>query len=85
MCINYLLLLLMSDLFNPNCSGYAQDNLGVKKVSALLKNPAKCPITCFSAKKNNTPNFQNQRFINPFPHCTFDVAHLTAELQISPP
>jgi hypothetical protein len=22
---------------------------------------------------------------NPFPHCTFDVAHLTAELQISPP
>jgi hypothetical protein len=23
--------------------------------------------------------------INPFPHCTFDVAHLTAELQISPP
>ncbi len=23
--------------------------------------------------------------VNPFPHCTFDVAHLTAELQISPP
>jgi hypothetical protein len=23
--------------------------------------------------------------IYPFPHCTFDVAHLTAELQISPP
>jgi hypothetical protein len=23
--------------------------------------------------------------LNPFPHCTFDVAHLTAELQISPP
>ncbi len=25
------------------------------------------------------------QLINPFPHCTFDVAHLTAELQISPP
>ncbi len=22
---------------------------------------------------------------NPFPHCTFDVAHLIAELHISPP
>ncbi len=25
---------------------YAQDNLGVKKVSAPLKNPQKCPIIC---------------------------------------
>ncbi len=30
---------------------------------------------------SNTP----QDFVNPFPHCTFDVAHLSAELQISPP
>ncbi len=29
---------------------YAQDNLGVKKVSAPSKNPAKCPIICFASK-----------------------------------
>jgi hypothetical protein len=29
----------------------AQDNLGVKKVSAPSKNPAKCPITCFAPDK----------------------------------
>jgi hypothetical protein len=35
--------------FNP-CR-YAQDNLGVKKVSAPSKNPAKCPIICFAREK----------------------------------
>jgi hypothetical protein len=59
MCRNFLLLLTMSDLFNPNCSGYAQDNLGVKKVSALLKNPAKCPITCFYKLPRNQVCLEN--------------------------
>jgi hypothetical protein len=27
---------------------YAQDNLGVKKVSAPSKNPSNCPITSFA-------------------------------------
>jgi hypothetical protein len=44
-------------------TGYAQDNLGVKKVSALLKNPQKCPIMCFAHTKN-LPHFQNQWYIN---------------------
>jgi hypothetical protein len=30
---------------------YAQDNLGVKKVSAPSKNPKKCPIICFAHEK----------------------------------
>jgi hypothetical protein len=30
---------------------YTQDNLGVKKVSAPLKNPKKCPIICFAPDK----------------------------------
>jgi hypothetical protein len=30
---------------------YAQDNLGVKKVAAPSKNPAKCPIICFAQEK----------------------------------
>jgi hypothetical protein len=30
---------------------YAQDNLGVKKVSAPSKNPKKCPILCFAPEK----------------------------------
>ncbi len=41
---------------------YAQDNLGVKEVSAHSKNPLKCPIICFALKKN-LPQFQNQRYI----------------------
>jgi hypothetical protein len=45
------------------CS-YAQDNLGVKKVSAPSKKPAKCPIICFAREKKNIPDFQNQRYIN---------------------
>ncbi len=44
-------------------TGCAQDNLGVKKVSALLKNPPKCPIMCFAHKKN-LPHFQNQWYMN---------------------
>jgi hypothetical protein len=30
---------------------YTQDNLGVKNVSAPLKNPKKCPIICFAPDK----------------------------------
>jgi hypothetical protein len=30
---------------------YAQDNLGVKKVSAPSKKPSKCPIICFAGEK----------------------------------
>ncbi len=30
---------------------YAQDNLGVKKVSAPSKIPQKCPIVCFAPEK----------------------------------
>ncbi len=29
--------------------------------------------------------YRYRPYFNPFPHCTFDVAHLTAELQIGPP
>ncbi len=43
---------------------YAQDNLGVKKVSTPLKNPRKCSIICFAREKNNLPQFQNQQYIN---------------------
>jgi hypothetical protein len=40
------------DLFDPKIAlRCAQDNLGVKKVSAPLKNPAKCPIICFACEK----------------------------------
>jgi hypothetical protein len=43
---------------------YAQENSGVKKVSAPSRNPSKCPITCFAPdKKNNLQDFQNQRYI----------------------
>jgi hypothetical protein len=46
---------------------YAQDNLGVKKVSASSKNPAKCPMICFAReKKNCIPDFQYQRYINSY-------------------
>jgi hypothetical protein len=38
------------DLFDPKIV-LRYDNLGVKKVSAPLKNPAKCPITCFACEK----------------------------------
>ncbi len=38
---------------------YAQDNLGVKKVSAPSKNHAKCPIICFyPAKKKISRTFK---------------------------
>jgi hypothetical protein len=30
-----------------------RDNLGVKKVSAPLKNQSKCPTMCFARKKKN--------------------------------
>ncbi len=33
---------------------YAQDNLGVKKVSTPLKNPRKCSIICFAREKKIT-------------------------------
>jgi hypothetical protein len=40
------------DFFDPKIAlRYTQDNLGVKKVSAPLKNPSKCPIICPPAKK----------------------------------
>jgi hypothetical protein len=40
------------DFFDPKIAlCCAQDNLGVKKVSAPLKNPAKCPIICFAHEK----------------------------------
>jgi hypothetical protein len=32
---------------------YAQDNLGVKKVSVPSKNPSKCHIICFARKKKS--------------------------------
>jgi hypothetical protein len=39
-----------------------KNNLGVRKVSTLSKNPSKKPITCFAHEKpNNLPHFQNQR------------------------
>jgi hypothetical protein len=44
---------------------YTLDNffLGVKKVSALSKNPKKCSIICFAPdQKNNIQDFQNQRY-----------------------
>ncbi len=34
-------------------NGYAQDNLGVKKVSAPSKNPKKGHIICFAPEKKN--------------------------------
>jgi hypothetical protein len=47
---------------------FTLDNLGVKKVSALLKNPKKCSIKCFAPdqKKNNIQDFQNQRYVDIF-------------------
>jgi hypothetical protein len=37
------------DLFDPNIAlCYAQDNLGVKKVSAPSKNPLNCTIMSFA-------------------------------------
>jgi hypothetical protein len=40
------------DVFYPQTAlHYAQDNLGVKKVSAPSKNSAKCPIICFAREK----------------------------------
>jgi hypothetical protein len=37
------------DLFDPKIAlRYAQDNLGVKKVSAPSKNPSNCPIISFA-------------------------------------
>jgi hypothetical protein len=37
------------------------------KVKAPSKNPKKCPIICFAPdKKNNIPDFQNQRYIGIF-------------------
>jgi hypothetical protein len=40
------------DLFDPKITiCYTQENLGVKKVSAPSKNPAKCPIICFACEK----------------------------------
>ncbi len=37
------------DLFDSKIAlRYAQDNLGVKKVSAPLKNPLNCPIMSFA-------------------------------------
>jgi hypothetical protein len=40
------------DLFDPKIAlRYAQDNLGVKKVSAPSKNPTKCPIMFYPRKK----------------------------------
>jgi hypothetical protein len=52
---------------------YTQDNLGVKKVSAPSKNPAKMPHYMFCPrKKNHIPDFQNQRCINSY--CRFVYA-----------
>ncbi len=56
-------------LFWLSCLGslVAQDNLGVKKVSAPSKNPSNCPIMEFCPlKKNNLPHFPNQRYINSY-------------------
>ncbi len=43
---------------------YAQDNLGLIKVSIPLKNPPECPIIYFAHEKKNLPHFQKQRYIN---------------------
>jgi hypothetical protein len=48
---------------------YAQDNLGVKMVSAPSKHPEKCPSIFFAPDKKITKNnhdFQNQRYIGIF-------------------
>jgi hypothetical protein len=34
---------------------YGLDNVGVKKVSALSKNPSKCPIICFAREEKKSP------------------------------
>jgi hypothetical protein len=40
------------ELFDPKIAfRYAQAILGVKKVSAPSKNPAKCSIICFAREK----------------------------------
>jgi hypothetical protein len=40
------------DFFDPKTAlRHAQDNLGVKKVSTPPKDPAKCPIICFTREK----------------------------------
>jgi hypothetical protein len=50
------------NLFDPKIAiHYTQQNIGVKNVSAPLKNPSKCPIMCFSYEKKSLPHFQNQR------------------------
>jgi flagellar biosynthesis/type III secretory pathway protein FliH len=71
--INVPLILKFRDIFffagkTCNAAFYlAQDNLGVKKVSAPSKNPKKCPIICFAPEqKNNFQDFQNQRYIDIF-------------------
>jgi hypothetical protein len=49
--------------------GYAQDNLGFKKVKAPSNNPKKCPIIFFCPpppRKNNLQDFQNQRYMGIF-------------------
>ncbi len=46
---------------------YAQDNLGVQKVSAPSKNLEKSPSICFALdKKINFQDIQNQRYISIF-------------------
>jgi hypothetical protein len=46
-----LILKVLEIIFGVFRGGFAQDNLGVKKVSAPLKNPAKCLIICFAREK----------------------------------
>jgi hypothetical protein len=45
---------------------YAQDSLGLKKVSAPSKNLSNWPIIYFARKNIPPPHFKNQRYITSY-------------------